>query len=134
VLELSIADVVTVKVIGVLDTILPDGSPGYSLLFIITFDLPPIQLGFGFTLNGVGGLGGVNRTMVISALQAGPCAFARSRIVPARSRGERAADHQRHRELLPAAAGPLRVRSYVVDRLGHTDTARHPGRSHPGGS
>jgi hypothetical protein len=71
VLEVSIADIVTVKVIGVLDTILPDGSSGYSLLFIITFDLPPIQLGFGFTLNGVGGLGGVNRTMVLSALQAG---------------------------------------------------------------
>jgi hypothetical protein len=71
VLEVSIVDIVTVKVIGVLDTILPDGTPGYSLLFIITFDLPPIQLSFGFTLNGVGGLGGVNRTMVISALQAG---------------------------------------------------------------
>src|SRR6185312_13563334 len=71
VLEVAILDVVTVKVIAVLDTVLPDGSPGYSLLFIITFDLQPIQLGFGFTLNGVGGLGGVNRTMVISALQAG---------------------------------------------------------------
>ena len=38
---------------------------------IITFDFPPIQLGFGFTLNGVGGLGGVNRTMNTDALHAG---------------------------------------------------------------
>src|SRR5271165_1377054 len=71
VLEVSIVDIVTVKVIGVLDTVMPDGSLGFSLLFVITFDLPPIQLSFGFTLNGVGGLGGVNRTMVVSALQAG---------------------------------------------------------------
>jgi hypothetical protein len=71
VLDVSIVDVVTVKVIGVLDTILPDGSPGFSLLLVITFDLPPIQLGFGFTLNGVGGLGGVNRTMNQDALRAG---------------------------------------------------------------
>lgn len=71
VLEVAIVDVVTVKVIAVLDTVLPDGTSGYSLLFIITFDLPPIQLGFGFTLNGVGGLGGINRTMVLDALRAG---------------------------------------------------------------
>jgi hypothetical protein len=62
---------VAVKVIGVLDTRLPDGSDGFSLLLIITFDLPPIQLGFGFTLSGVGGLGGVNRTMAQDALRAG---------------------------------------------------------------
>ena len=60
-----------VTVIGVLDTILPDGSHGFSFLLIITFDFPPIQLGFGFTLNGVGGLGGVNRTMNTDALHAG---------------------------------------------------------------
>jgi hypothetical protein len=71
VLELSLADIVQVKVIGILDTKMPDGSPGYSLLLIITFDLPPIQLGFGFTLNGVGGIAGVNRTMSIDALHAG---------------------------------------------------------------
>jgi hypothetical protein len=71
VLDLSIVDIVTVKVIGVLDTHLPDGSTGYSFLLIITFDLPPTQLGFGFTLTGVGGLGGVNRTMVQDALRTG---------------------------------------------------------------
>ncbi len=70
VLDVALADIVQVKVIGVLDTIMPDGSKGFSLLLIITFDFPPIQLGFGFTLNGVGGLGGVNRTMSIDALHA----------------------------------------------------------------
>jgi hypothetical protein len=70
VFDLSLAEIVQVKIIGVLDTILPDGSHGFSFLLIITFDFPPIQLGFGFTLNGVGGLGGVNRTMNTDALHA----------------------------------------------------------------
>lgn len=71
VLDVSLAEIIQVKVIAVLDTILPDGSHGFSFLLIITFDFPPIQLGFGFTLNGVGGLGGVNRTMNTDALHAG---------------------------------------------------------------
>ena len=49
----------------------PTARSGFSFLLIITFDFPPIQLGFGFTLNGVGGLGGVNRTMNTDALHAG---------------------------------------------------------------
>ena len=68
VLELSLLGI-SIKAIGVLDTKLPDGSPGFSFLIILTFDLPPIQLGFGFTLNGVGGLCGINRTMVLEALR-----------------------------------------------------------------
>lgn len=71
ILDCSIADIVQVKVIGVLDTVLPDGTPEYSLLLVITTDFPPIQLGFGFTLNGVGGIGGVNRTLATNALRAG---------------------------------------------------------------
>ena len=71
VLDVSLAEIIQVKVIAVLDTILPDGSHGFAFLLIITFDFPPIQLGFGFTLNGVGGLGGVNRTMNTDALHAG---------------------------------------------------------------
>lgn len=71
VLDVSILDTIQVKIIGVIDTIMPDGTKGFAFLLIITFDLPPIQLGFGFTLNGVGGLGGVNRTMSIDALHAG---------------------------------------------------------------
>jgi hypothetical protein len=71
ILECSIADIVQVKIIGVLDTVLPDGSPGFSLLLVITTDFPPVQLSFGFTLNGVGGIGGINRTMALDALRAG---------------------------------------------------------------
>jgi hypothetical protein len=74
VLECSIAGTVQVKVIGVIDTVLPDGAPGFSMLLVITTDFPPIQLGFGFTLDGVGGIGGiggVNRTMSIDALRGG---------------------------------------------------------------
>jgi hypothetical protein len=71
VLSVALAGIVTVNVIAVIDTQLPDGGPGFSFLMIITFDFPPVNIGFGFTINGVGGLGGVNRTMVIDALQAG---------------------------------------------------------------
>jgi hypothetical protein len=71
ILQLSLVDTIGITVIGVIDTVMPDGSTGFSFILIITFTLPPIQLGFGFTLNGVGGLGGVNRTMNTDALQAG---------------------------------------------------------------
>jgi hypothetical protein len=59
------------KAIGLLDTRMPDGSDGYSLIVIITAEFEAIQLGFGFTLTGVGGLAGINRTVVIDALRAG---------------------------------------------------------------
>lgn len=71
ILQLALLDTIQITVIGVVDTIMPDGSSGFSFLLIITFTLPPIQLSFGFTLNGVGGLGGVNRTMSVDALHAG---------------------------------------------------------------
>jgi hypothetical protein len=61
----------SLKAIGLLTTRMPDGSKGFSLLIIITAEFPSIQLGFGFTLNGVGGLIGVNRTLVKEVLQAG---------------------------------------------------------------
>ena len=71
VLDVALAEIIQVKVIAVLDTKLPDGSSGFAFLLVITFDFPPIELGFGFTLNGVGGLAGVNRTMNTDALHAG---------------------------------------------------------------
>src|SRR4029077_4074543 len=46
-----------------------DGSKGFSLLIIITAEFGTgIQLGFGFTLIGLGGLLGLNRTMRLDAL------------------------------------------------------------------
>jgi hypothetical protein len=58
-----------IKAIGILDTKLPGG--GYSFLLIISAEFSPISLAMGFTLNGVGGLAGIHRTMVIAELQAG---------------------------------------------------------------
>jgi hypothetical protein len=69
--ELSIAEIVTVKAIALITTKMPDGSTGFSLLLILTTDFPPIQLGFGFTLNGVGGLLGLNRTAQLDVLRDG---------------------------------------------------------------
>ena len=57
--------------IALLDTKLPGGEAGFSLLIILTAEFPPLQLGYGFTLDGVGGLAAVNRTMVVAAIQAG---------------------------------------------------------------
>ena len=62
---------VKVKAIGLIDTILPDGRSGYSFLIIITVEFTGIQLGFGFTLNGVGGICGIHRTINAEALRMG---------------------------------------------------------------
>jgi hypothetical protein len=69
---------ITVTAIGLLTTRLPDASgppgatkKGFSLLVIIAVEFPPIQLGYGFALIGVGGLLGINRTMVIDPLRNG---------------------------------------------------------------
>lgn len=72
IVQLSIQEVVNVIAIGILTTKGPDGNTDdYSLLLLITAEFTPIQLGFGFTLNGVGGLVGVNRTMELQALRDG---------------------------------------------------------------
>jgi hypothetical protein len=63
ILQLSALDELTLTAIGLISTKMPSGARGFSLLLIITAEFPPIQLGYGFTLNGVGGLVGANRTM-----------------------------------------------------------------------
>ena len=71
-LELVFADFLALKAIGLISTKMPDGSPGFSLLAIITAEFgAPIQLGFGFVLIGVGGLLGLNRTMKLEELVEG---------------------------------------------------------------
>jgi len=70
-LELSFVDIVTVKAIGLITTRMPDGSKGFSLLILISAEFTPIQLGFGFTLNAVGGLLGLNRTVKLDPLREG---------------------------------------------------------------
>lgn len=71
VLELRFGEI-GITAIGLITTRMPDGSRGFSMLISIgvTFD-PPIQLSFGFVLSGVGGLIGINRTMMLDALREG---------------------------------------------------------------
>lgn len=58
--------------IGILATELPNGKPGHSLLALINVTFPtPLQLGYGFTLNAVGGLLGMHRASNPDALRAG---------------------------------------------------------------
>ncbi|MEV6911465.1 DUF6603 domain-containing protein [Amycolatopsis sp. NPDC051071] len=69
-LELEFSGLVELKAIGLITTRMPDGSDGFSLLIVIAteFGGGGIQLGFGFTLLGVGGVLGLNRRMDFAAL------------------------------------------------------------------
>jgi hypothetical protein len=70
-LELSFKELFDLKAVGIINTKMPDGSEGFSMLIIITAEFSPVQLGFGFTLIGVGGLLGIDRTINIEALRLG---------------------------------------------------------------
>jgi hypothetical protein len=70
-LELDFHGLFSVKAIAIINTRMPDGQAGYSLLILIASEFVPVQLSFGFTLNGVGGLIGLNRTIVVNALVEG---------------------------------------------------------------
>ena len=71
-LELVFSGFLALKAIGIITTRMPDGSPGFSLLILVTAEFgTPIQLGFGFTLVGVGGLLGLHRTMMLEELAEG---------------------------------------------------------------
>jgi hypothetical protein len=62
-IELSFEDELSLKAIGILATKLPGQDDGYSLLILITAEFQPVNIGLGFTLNGVGGIIALNRTM-----------------------------------------------------------------------
>jgi hypothetical protein len=68
-LELSIGPV-SVKAIGILTTEIP-GARGWALLLLVFTEFSAVQLGFGFTLNGVGGVIGLQHGISTSALQSG---------------------------------------------------------------
>ncbi len=71
-MQLSLRDQITLKAFGLISTRMPDGSPGYSLIVFITAeDFRPIPLGLGFTLLGIGGMIGVNRTFDQDVLRQG---------------------------------------------------------------
>jgi hypothetical protein len=68
VLQLEVAETIAVKAIGLLTTRMPDGSKGFSLLILLSAEgFALIQLGFGFTLTGIGGLLGGNRTVAVDS-------------------------------------------------------------------
>lgn len=71
ILQLEFQDTIDLTAIGLITTKLPDGKSGFSLLILITAEFQPIQLGMGFILLGVGGLLGLNRSMVLQVLREG---------------------------------------------------------------
>jgi hypothetical protein len=72
ILQLEVAETIAVKAVGLLTTRMPDGSKGFSLVVIVTAEgFAPIQLGMGFTLTGIGGLLGINRTVSVDVLRSG---------------------------------------------------------------
>jgi len=58
---------IAVRAVGLLTT----SRSGYSLLVLVSAEFPPVQLGLGFMLVGVGGLLGIHRTVAVEALRAG---------------------------------------------------------------
>lgn len=71
-LELVFAEWIALRAIGLITTRMPDGSKGFSMLIIITVEFGSgIQLGFGFTLLGVGGIIGIHRVVAIDPLALG---------------------------------------------------------------
>ena len=56
------------NVAGLLTTRMPDGSDGYSLLLAGVLRFPAIPVGFGFSLNKLGALVGIDRTTDVDAL------------------------------------------------------------------
>jgi hypothetical protein len=68
-LELSINNTIQVAAIGIINTKLPNGEKGFSLLIIISATFQPgIALGMGFFLGGLGGMLGIHRTIHVPAL------------------------------------------------------------------
>lgn len=68
-LELSIKNTLQVAAIGIINTKMPDGSKGFSLLVIISATFTPgVALGMGFFLGGIGGMLGIHRTIQVQAL------------------------------------------------------------------
>ncbi|HET6977873.1 MAG TPA: DUF6603 domain-containing protein [Pyrinomonadaceae bacterium] len=71
-LELKIAERISVKGFGLLNTRLPGGGKGFSLVILIFVEgFNPIPLGLGFNLSGIGGLLALNRTFDENALRTG---------------------------------------------------------------
>ena len=69
-LELQFSKI-SFSAIGIISTKLPGGQKGYSLLVIVSVEFTPLQIGMGFTINGIGGLLGLHRTSNPDVLRTG---------------------------------------------------------------
>jgi hypothetical protein len=118
VVELQLGKV-GVKAIGLLGA-----SPtGWSLLLLVFSQIPPVQLAFGFTLNGIGGMIGVRHALDIDQLIAGMKTGAFNDILfPADPVGDAPRIIQRLRTLFPLsprslAVGPMFDIGYGTPRI-----------------
>jgi hypothetical protein len=94
------------KAIGLLST----GPGDWSLVLLLYARIPPVQLGFGFTLEGIGGLIGVQRGVDLPQLVAGMKNGAFDDILfPADPVGDAPRILGRLRTLFPARAGSVTV-------------------------
>ena len=113
---------ITVKAVGLLTTKLPGKSSGFSLLVVISAEFPPVQLGLGFMLVGVGGLLGINRTVAVEALRARvEDGRALAVLSPPDPDAQRGAAHRVAQRALPGGQRPARVRADRADRVGLAD-------------
>jgi hypothetical protein len=63
---------IALTAVGLLSTRMPGGQRGFSLLVMLAAeDFPPVALGMGFTLTGIGGVVGLNRGVAADVLRAG---------------------------------------------------------------
>ena len=107
-MKLPIVGQISLKAIGLLTTKLPEGRDGWALLLLIYAQFR-VQLGYGFTFSGLGGIIGLHHAPDQLALSDGLRTRPHGRpAVPGEPRRRCAADH-------PAAAGG------VPDRDGHAD-------------
>ena len=71
-LEITVLDSFHLAAIAIITTKMPDGSDGFTLLFLISITFPvPITLGYGFFFAGAGGLLGLNRSVDLDRLRIG---------------------------------------------------------------
>ncbi|MDX2280168.1 MAG: DUF6603 domain-containing protein [Saprospiraceae bacterium] len=70
-LQLSFKNLFDLKAVGIINTKDSDGNDIFSMFILVTAEFSAIQLGFGFTLLGVGGMLGVNRGMDVEPIRVG---------------------------------------------------------------
>lgn len=71
-IELTIFKKLSLVAVGLLTTKRADGSPGFSLLIVVTTEFPvPIHLAYGFFLAGVGGVLGLSRGVDVDRMREG---------------------------------------------------------------